>query len=88
MTIAPVGPTVRTVARRPMAASPGPAPRGAGWAFEFVWDGLRCLAHADGDELRLVTDAGRDVTSSSNRWSKSSTAGGLSTPTPTAPTRS
>ena len=63
-TIAPRGSTVRGAARRPMAASPGPVPRGAGWAFEFVWDGLRCLAHADADGLRLVTEGGRDVTSS------------------------
>lgn len=50
--------------RRPMLSSAGAVPRGAGWAFEFVWDGLRCLAHAGEGALRLVTDAGRDVTSS------------------------
>ncbi|GLZ46691.1 hypothetical protein Acsp06_28760 [Actinomycetospora sp. NBRC 106375] len=48
---------------RPMLASAGDVPRGAGWAFEFLWDGLRCLAHTDDDGLRLVTEAGRDVTS-------------------------
>jgi hypothetical protein len=47
---------------RPMLASGGDLPRGAGWAFEFLWDGLRCLAKTGEDGLRLVTDAGRDVT--------------------------
>ncbi|PVZ09443.1 histidine kinase [Actinomycetospora cinnamomea] len=48
---------------RPMIASSGDVPRGAGWAFEFLWDGLRCLARTEPDGLRLVTEAGRDVTS-------------------------
>ncbi|WP_328303198.1 ATP-dependent DNA ligase [Actinomycetospora sp. NBC_00405] len=48
---------------RPMLASAGDVPRGAGWAFEFLWDGLRCLARTGDEGLRLVTDAGRDVTS-------------------------
>ncbi|GAA4911695.1 ATP-dependent DNA ligase [Actinomycetospora succinea] len=48
---------------RPMVASAGDIPRGAGWAFEFVWDGLRCLARTGADGLSLVTEAGRDVTS-------------------------
>lgn len=48
---------------RPMLASAGDVPRGAGWAFEFAWDGLRCLARTGPEGLRLVTDAGRDVTS-------------------------
>ncbi len=47
---------------RPMLASPGDLPRGAGWAFEFVWSGLRCLAHAGNGELRLVDGEGHDVT--------------------------
>ena len=47
---------------RPMLASPGDLPRGAGWAFEFVWSGLRCLAHAGSGELRLVDGEGHDVT--------------------------
>jgi len=48
---------------RPMQASEGVVPRGAGWAFEFAWDGLRCLVHAGPGRWRLVTDTGRDVTS-------------------------
>jgi hypothetical protein len=47
---------------RPMLASPGDLPRGAGWAFEFVWSGLRCLAHAGDGVLRLVDAEGHDVT--------------------------
>ena len=47
---------------RPMLASPGDLPRGAGWAFEFVWTGLRCLARAHAGELRLVDAEGHDVT--------------------------
>lgn len=61
---APLPAGTRAGPSRPMLASTGSPPRGAGWAFEFVWDGLRCLAHADaGGDLHLVTDAGRDVTS-------------------------
>jgi anti-sigma regulatory factor (Ser/Thr protein kinase) len=47
---------------RPMQASPGDLPRGAGWAFEFVWTGLRCLAQVRDGELRLVDADGHDVT--------------------------
>ena len=48
---------------RPMLASAGDVPRGAGWAFEFLWDGLRCLARTGDEGLRLVADARRDMTS-------------------------
>lgn len=47
---------------RPMLASPGELPRGAGWAFEFVWSGLRCLGHAEDGRLRLIDADGHDVT--------------------------
>jgi anti-sigma regulatory factor (Ser/Thr protein kinase) len=61
------GPTVPGVGEpglgtRPMQASPGDLPRGAGWAFEFVWTGLRCLAQVRDGELRLVDEDGHDVT--------------------------
>ncbi len=55
-------PAVPGPGARPMLASPGDLPRGAGWAFEFVWTGLRCLAKAEGGELRLVDAGGHDVT--------------------------
>ncbi len=47
---------------RPMLASAGDLPRGAGWAFEFLWTGLRCLAQVRDGELRLVDADGHDVT--------------------------
>ena len=47
---------------RPMLATPGDLPRGAGWAFEFVWSGLRCLAHVRDGRMRLVDADGHDVT--------------------------
>ena len=49
-------------ASRPMLASPGDLPRGAGWAFEFVWTGLRCLAQVRDGDLRLLDADGHDVT--------------------------
>lgn len=49
-------------AARPMLASAGELPRGAGWAFEFVWSGLRCFACARDGELRLIDADGHDVT--------------------------
>lgn len=64
LTGAAVGATVGEASPgRPMLASAGDLPRGVGWAFEFVWDGLRCLARTGPEGLSLVTDAGRDVTS-------------------------
>ncbi|WP_433801161.1 histidine kinase [Actinomycetospora sp. CA-084318] len=50
-------------ATRPMLASDGDLPRGAGWAFEFVWSGLRCFACARDGQLRLIDSDGHDVTS-------------------------
>jgi bifunctional non-homologous end joining protein LigD len=38
-------------------------PPGEGrWAFEFKWDGIRAIAFADGDRLRLQTRSRKDVT--------------------------
>ena len=50
---------------RPMAASAGAAPTGAGWAWELKWDGIRALGYADGGRLRLFTRNGNEVT---KRW--------------------
>ncbi len=49
---------------RPMLASPGEERDvvGDGWSYEMKWDGIRALVHVDGDELRLVTRNGNDVT--------------------------
>lgn len=47
----------------PMLAVAGDLPADdADWAFEFKWDGIRALAHADRDRLRLVSRGGRDLT--------------------------
>lgn len=49
---------------RPMLASAGEERDvvGPGWTYEMKWDGIRALVHVDGDELRLVTRNGNDVT--------------------------
>ena len=39
----------------PMRAASGPLPTGDDWAFEVKWDGMRLLAHTDGDRLILRT---------------------------------
>lgn len=40
---------------RPMLASPGRLPTGAGWAFEFKWDGVRAVVYARGGRVRAMT---------------------------------
>ncbi|GAB7040842.1 MULTISPECIES: non-homologous end-joining DNA ligase [Catenuloplanes] len=47
---------------RPMLATSGELPAGAGWAFEFKWDGVRALADAAGGVLRLAARSGADIT--------------------------
>ncbi|MCK0113709.1 non-homologous end-joining DNA ligase [Ornithinimicrobium sp. F0845] len=54
---------------RPMLATQGPAsrgssgvPRGAEWAHEIKWDGIRLIARVRAGELRLTTRSERDVT--------------------------
>src|SRR5438270_128003 len=54
-----------------MANSHGPAPMGAllaaelpegtGWQFEPKWDGFRCLAQRDGDEVTLTSKSGKPL---------------------------
>ena len=47
----------------PMEASiAGEIPRGAAWQYEPKWDGFRCLAFRDGDEVELQSKAGRPLT--------------------------
>ncbi|MGH3783179.1 MAG: non-homologous end-joining DNA ligase [Pseudonocardiaceae bacterium] len=46
----------------PMLASPGEPPSGPGWAFEFKWDGVRAVAAAAGDQVRLYSRNGNDIT--------------------------
>ncbi|MFC3992420.1 non-homologous end-joining DNA ligase [Actinoplanes siamensis] len=47
----------------PMLAAAGAIPAGAGWAFEFKFDGVRAVAYVDGDRLRLLSRNHNDVTS-------------------------
>ena len=36
-------------------------PEGKGWQFEPKWDGFRCLARRDGDEVMLISKSGRPL---------------------------
>lgn len=47
---------------RPMLATSGPLPAGAGWAYEFKWDGVRVIAALDGGRARLYARSGAEVT--------------------------
>jgi DNA ligase D-like protein (predicted ligase) len=40
---------------RPMLPVAGPLPGGPGWAFEFSWDGIRCLTSVQQDRIRLFS---------------------------------
>jgi len=46
----------------PMLATAGEPPSGPGWAFEFKWDGVRAVAAAAGDQVRLYSRNGNDIT--------------------------
>jgi bifunctional non-homologous end joining protein LigD len=46
----------------PMLACAGTPPSGTGWAFEFKWDGVRAIAAVAGDQLRLYSRNGNDIT--------------------------
>src|SRR3712207_4908598 len=45
----------------PMLATPGPAPAGPGWSFEFKWDGVRAVTYAEGPSVRVLSRNDRDV---------------------------
>lgn len=45
-----------------MLATTGEPPGGAGWAFEFKWDGVRAVAGVAGERLRVQSRVGNDVT--------------------------
>lgn len=49
---------------RPMLATAGPLPTGAGWVFEVKWDGVRAILTNRADGIRIVTRNGHDVTTS------------------------
>jgi ATP-dependent DNA ligase len=37
-------------------------PQGSGWQYEPKWDGFRCLAFRDGDEVELHAKSGKPLT--------------------------
>lgn len=45
-----------------MKAAPGELPTGDGWAYEIKWDGMRIVAHTDGDQVILRSSNGIDAT--------------------------
>ena len=45
-----------------LARSRSSLPQGDGWAYEPKWDGFRAIAFVDGDEVRLQSRNGRDLT--------------------------
>jgi DNA ligase D-like protein (predicted ligase) len=47
---------------RPMLPVAGPLPVGAGWAFEFSWDGIRALARVQPTGTELYSVRQRDIT--------------------------
>ena len=47
---------------RPMLPVAGPLPSGPGWAFEFIWDGIRCLTSAAPGRTRLFSGTHRGIT--------------------------
>src|SRR4051794_11370559 len=46
----------------PMVATPGPVPSGPGWAYEYKWDGVRAVVHAEADQVRALSRNQRDIT--------------------------
>ncbi|MBM7083662.1 non-homologous end-joining DNA ligase [Micromonospora humidisoli] len=47
---------------KPMLAMTGPLPVGAGWAYEFKWDGVRALADLTGGHPHLFARSGVEIT--------------------------
>ncbi len=48
----------------PMLATAGAAPAGAGWGYEFKWDGVRAVTYAEPPLVRVLSRNDRDVTGS------------------------
>jgi bifunctional non-homologous end joining protein LigD len=49
---------------RPMLATAAPLPTGAGWGFEFKWDGVRAIAYVEDGSVRLFSRNDRDISQS------------------------
>ena len=47
-------------------------PAGDGWQYEPKWDGFRCLARRDGDEVTLTSKSASRSAAISPRWSRCS----------------
>ncbi|MFC3503916.1 non-homologous end-joining DNA ligase [Micromonospora krabiensis] len=47
---------------KPMLAMTGQLPAGAGWAYEFKWDGVRALADISGGRQQLYARSGVEIT--------------------------
>ncbi|MDZ5447419.1 non-homologous end-joining DNA ligase [Micromonospora sp. 4G57] len=47
---------------KPMLAMTGPLPAGAGWAYEFKWDGVRALADLSYGDHHLYARSGVEIT--------------------------
>jgi bifunctional non-homologous end joining protein LigD len=45
-----------------MLATPGELPTGAGWGFEFKWDGVRAIAAISGGNVRLYARSRTEIT--------------------------
>src|SRR4051794_41960031 len=45
-----------------LARSRESLPDGEGWAYEVKWDGFRCIAFVDGDDVELQSRNGRSLT--------------------------
>jgi bifunctional non-homologous end joining protein LigD len=48
----------------PMLATLGSLPTAGDWGYEFKWDGIRTIAYASGDDVRLFSRNNSDVTQS------------------------
>lgn len=46
-----------------MLAADGSIPLGPGWAFEFIWDGLRAMCYLAPGRTRILSSTGRSITS-------------------------
>jgi ATP-dependent DNA ligase len=57
----------RQMAKTPSVSAPMEAllaaelPEGSGWQFEPKWDGFRCLARRDGDDVTLTSKSGKPL---------------------------
>ncbi|HEY1866851.1 MAG TPA: hypothetical protein VGG70_01050, partial [Candidatus Cybelea sp.] len=54
----PLRPPVEPMETRQVAQ----IPKGADWSYEPKWDGFRCLAFRDGDDVELQSKSGETLT--------------------------